>query len=62
MMCYDIYVMLYALDCGVLLGFFVELLTRLYCDPIYGVTRMTRGVPLGSLARFKGVPTDHMHG
>ncbi|TYK18299.1 hypothetical protein E5676_scaffold456G00050 [Cucumis melo var. makuwa] len=25
------------------------------------VTRMTSGVPTGSLARFRGVPTDHMH-
>ena len=41
---------------------FVELLLHLYCDSIYAVTRTTRGVSSRSLARFKGVPMDHMHG
>ena len=30
----------------------ISFLPHLYCDPIYGVTCTTRGVPMGSLARL----------
>ena len=62
MSCYDIYDMLHDLECGVSINFVFKLLPYLYCDPIYGVTHTTEGVSTKSLARFRGVSTDHMHG
>ena len=44
MSCYDIYDMLHDLECGVSINFVFKLLPYLYCDPIYEVTRTTRGV------------------